>query len=146
MSSDVEVKVKLLHENAVMPYYSHDGDGCMDITAVDVHMIEGDGFGYIEYSTGLSFEFPKGYVMLAFPRSSVSNTGLILSNAVGVIDHGYRGEIKARFKYVKGTAMYDPGDRIFQIMLVARPEMVMKQVDELGTSERSKGGFGSTGK
>ena len=92
------VRVKKLKNEAVVPSYAKEGDAGLDLVAVDKN-IETDGESeYVEYGTGLAFEIPAGYVGLLFPRSSISNKDLILSNSVGVIDSGYRGEVKFRFK------------------------------------------------
>lgn len=88
------VKIKKLHPNAVIPTYAKQGDAGMDLTAISVRH-DGD---YFVYDTGLAIEIPEGYVGLVFPRSSLSEKDLILTNHVGVIDSGYRGSIKARFK------------------------------------------------
>lgn len=78
----LEVKIKKLIPESVIPTYAKPGDAGMDLTAVSM---ETKG-KYIEYGTGLSLEIPEGYVGLIFPRSSISKTVLGLSNAVGVID------------------------------------------------------------
>lgn len=142
----VKVRIKKLSENAIIPSYAHVGDACMDVTAVSVRIVEEAGFGYVEYDSGLAFEIPEGYVMLCFPRSSISDTGLLLSNSVGVIDSGYRGSVKARFKYIKGSKDYKVGDRVFQVMIIPYPTIELEEVSELSESNRGSGGFGSTNK
>jgi dUTP pyrophosphatase len=84
--------------------------------------------------------------MLVYPRSSISNTGMLLSNAVGIIDAGFRGTVKARFRHIPGTKMYDVGDRVAQFMIIPYPTVEIEEVEELTQTERSSGGFGSTGK
>lgn len=149
------LKFKKLHENAALPSYAKPGDAGMDLTAVSGQAIanEQEGFYYIEYGTGLSAEIPEGYVGLLFPRSSISKTGLIMANSVGVIDSGYRGEIKLRFK-VDGKAFdeldgkigkYNVGDKIGQLIVIPFPTIEPSFVEELSSSERGAGGFGSTG-
>lgn len=142
----VKVKIKKLVDNAVIPTYAKSGDACMDVTAVSIRIVEEAGYGYIEYDSGLSFELQEGFTMLCFPRSSISDTGLLLSNAVGVVDSTYRGSVKARFKYVKGSKDYKVGDRVFQIMVIPYPVIEFEEVDELSESTRGAGGWGSTGK
>ena len=136
----IEVKVKKNFEDAILPKYSKEDDAAMDVFAQNM-TITGK---YIEYGTGLSFELPKGYVMLIFPRSSVSNKDLMLKNSVGVLDAGYRGELKLRFQK-NGEDVYNIGDKIGQIMVIERPEMILNLVDKLEDSARGNGGFGSTG-
>jgi dUTP pyrophosphatase len=96
-------------------------------------------------------EIPKGFVGLIFPRSSIRKTNLQLSNSVGVVDSGYRGEIQATFNKIQGIDnierdSYKVGDRICQIMIIPYPPIEFKEVDELTNTERGEGGFGSTGK
>lgn len=91
----MEVKIKKLCDNAVIPSYAKPGDAGMDMVATSRVF---DKYGNVEYGTGLAMEIPEGYVGLLFPRSSISKQDLSLANAVGVIDSGYRGEIKFKFK------------------------------------------------
>lgn len=142
----IKIKIKKLVPEAVIPSFAHTGDACMDLTAVSKKIVEEAGFGYVEYGFGLSFELPPNHVMLVFPRSSISNTGLLLSNAVGVVDESYRGEVKVRFKWVKGSKDYSVGDRVAQFIVIPRPFMEIEEVDELSETSRGEGGFGSSGK
>ena len=154
----MQVKIKKLNPNAVIPTYAKPGDGGMDLVATS---IISDTPEQITYGMGIALEIPKGFVGLIFPRSSVRKTGLDLSNAVGVCDSGYRGELQATFnKLFGGDRFYDEtkntedtsndfykvGDRIAQIMIIPYPPIEFKEVDELSNSERGEGGFGSTGK
>lgn len=79
----MDIKIKKLNENAVIPRYAKDGDAGMDLTATSKYYDEN---GNVCYGTGLAFEIPDGYVGLVFPRSSLCKKDLSLSNAVGVID------------------------------------------------------------
>jgi dUTP pyrophosphatase len=92
----MKVKIKKLQPEAQIPKYATQGDAGMDLTAIS-SQIDTSGL-FIEYGTGLAVEIPEGHVGLLFPRSSVSKTSLILANHVGVVDSGYRGEIRFRFK------------------------------------------------
>lgn len=139
------VKFKKLDPSAVTPAYSKAGDAAMDLTAISIAKVDRDEFGYMEYGTGLAFEIPEGYVGLLFPRSSISNSGLILTNSVGVIDSGYRGEIKFRFKHIPDTAYYKPGDRVGQIIIMPYPQIELQEAEQLSETDRAEGGFGSTG-
>ena len=154
----MQVKIKKLNANAVIPSYAKVGDAGMDLVATS---IISDTPEQITYGMGIALEIPEGFVGLIFPRSSVRKTGLDLSNAVGVVDSGYRGELQATFNKLFGTErMYDEakntedksinfykiGDRIAQIMIIPYPPIEFKEVDELSNSERGEGGFGSTGK
>lgn len=145
VSNGVMVKVKKLNSNAVVPSYSKVGDAGMDLTITNIK--ENTTFS-ITYGFGIAMEIPKGYVGLVFPRSSVRNQDLILSNCVGVIDSGYRGELQATFKKTQGldSISYNVGERGAQIMILPYPQIFMTEVPELSDSERGTGGFGSTGK
>jgi len=141
----VMVKVKKLVPEAVVPSYSKIGDAGMDLTITDIK--ENTSFS-ITYGFGIAMEIPKGYVGLIFPRSSIRNQDLILSNCVGVIDSGYRGELQATFKKTQGldSLSYNVGERGAQIMILPYPTVYMTEVPELSNSDRGTGGFGSTGK
>ena len=149
----MKIKIKKLHPDAVIPTYAKPGDAGMDLTAISEESIDNNGIFYIEYGTGIAVEIPKGYVGLIFPRSSIYKTGLVLSNSVGVIDTGYRVEIK--FKFYDSLQMYDNpyrmydnpyriGARIGQLIIIPYPQIEFEEVQELETSERGTGGFGST--
>lgn len=141
----MQVKIKKLTDNAVIPQYTKSGDAGMDLTATSISMTDNKDYGYIEYGTGLSVEIPEGYVGLLYPRSSISKTGLILANAVGVIDSGYRGEIKCRFKYIPKSTMYNIGERIVQLVIIPYPQIEFIEEEELTVTDRADGGFGHTG-
>lgn len=137
------VKVKKLHENAVIPSYSKPGDAGMDLTITE---IKENNFRQISYGFGIAMEIPFGYVGLVFPRSSVKNQDLLLSNCVGVIDSGYRGEIQSTFKKTDPSEkFYNVGERGAQIIILPYPQVFMVESDELSDTERGTGGFGSTG-
>lgn len=164
----MKVKIKRLTENSVIPTYAKSGDAGMDLTATSKSYDEN---GNVVYGTGLAFEIPKGYVGLLFPRSSNSKTDLRLTNSVGVLDSGYRGEVmfkyrkdisivdfltnlKAWFKIKKFRKInnlrvgidYQIGDRIGQIIIIPYPQIEFEEVEELSKTERGDGGYGSTGK
>jgi dUTP pyrophosphatase len=144
INEGVLVKVKKLDTNAVIPSYSKVGDAGMDLTITNIK--ENTSFS-ITYGFGIAMEIPKGYVGLIFPRSSVRNQDLILSNCVGVIDSGYRGELQATFKKTQGldSISYNFGERGAQIIILPYPTIYMTEVPELSDTERGTGGFGSTG-
>ena len=139
----MNVKIKKLHEDAVIPTYAKPGDAGMDLVAVTEEWNKDNSM--VTYDTGLSMEIPEGYVGLLFPRSSISKTILNLSNSVGVIDSGYRGPIMFKFRYLEEGLVYDVGDRIGQILIMPYPTITFEEVDELSTTERGAGGYGSTG-
>jgi len=141
----MEVRIKKLSENAVIPTYAKDGDAGMDLVATRI--ISNTTFD-VSYGTDLAMEIPNGFVGLVFPRSSIRKYELALSNSVGVIDSGYRGELQATFKKTNGldSIAYKVGDRIAQIMIIPYPPIEFDEVAELSDTERGEGGFGSTGK
>ena len=137
----VQIKIKKLHPDAIIPKYAKAGDAGMDVFAVS----KKESYDFIEYGTGLSFEVPEQYVMLIFSRSSVSNKSLSLCNSVGVLDSGYRGELKLRF-YKHKREDYQIGEKIGQIIILPYPNIQFEEVSELSETLRGDGGFGSTGK
>tara|TARA_A100001201_G_scaffold143736_1_gene147057 strand:+ start:999 stop:1427 length:429 start_codon:yes stop_codon:yes gene_type:complete len=141
----MKIKILKLNENAVIPKYAKPGDAGMDLTAISVDF---SNLNYLTYHTGLAIEIPEGYVGLLFPRSSVYKTGQQLTNSVGVIDSGYRGEIMLKYtrdiNETERTA-YGPGDRVGQLIIMPYPQIQFEQVDKLSNTERGDGGYGSTG-
>lgn len=128
-----------------MPKKAHASDAGFDLVAVSVE--EDRKREIVTYHTGIAMEIPDGYVGLVFPRSSVYKHQLVLSNCVGVIDSGYRGEILLKYRVMQPhISRYCSGDRIGQIVIVALPEFEMVESDDLGDSDRGEGGYGSTGR
>jgi dUTP pyrophosphatase len=145
----MKLKVKRLNEMAKLPFQTYVNDFCFDVIATSKKYLN-DEKTKIEYGTGLAFEIEKdteGLIpsVCARPRSSIHNTGLILSNSEGTIDYGYIGEVKFVFYKVINGIEYEIGDKIGQIFIQERKEMEIIEVDELIPTERSNKGFGSTG-
>lgn len=145
----MEVKLKRLAEEAVIPTYAKPGDAGMDLTAISVEF-DASNDNYI-YHTGIAVEIPEGYVGLLFPRSSNCKTNAYMTNHVGVIDSGYRGEIMLTYKNRSGNNTfadkpYSVGDRVGQIIIMPYPQIHFVEVTELSETERGTGGHGSTGK
>jgi len=140
----LQVNFKKLHPSALTPCYSKAGDAGMDITATEI--ISEEPF-QIVYGTGIAVEIPEGHVGLVFPRSSIRKYDLSLTNSVGVIDSGYRGEIQVTFRKERGVASktYEVGDRVCQLMILPYPTVNFVEVNDLSDSERGTGGHGSTG-
>lgn len=142
----LNVKIKKLNENAVIPSYAHDSDAGLDLTATSKSYDDCDN---VVYGTGLVFAIPRNHVGYLFPRSSVSKKDLLLANSVGVIDSGYLGEIIFKFKKTcafidKDGCDYNIGDKIGQIVIMPIPKINLIECDDLGTSDRGTGAFGST--
>jgi dUTP pyrophosphatase len=138
----MKVKIKKLHEDAVIPSYAKSGDAGVDL--VSIRMEKDKNKNDIHY-TGLAIEIPEGHVGLLFPRSSISKTSCALRNAVGVIDSGYRGEIMLKFSCISNLDCYKVGDRVGQLIIMPYPQVQFEEVEELSDSDRGEGGFGSTG-
>ena len=145
MNNKLKIKIKRLHPAAVTPKYAKPGDAGMDLTITG---IKDNGPIKVTYSFGIAMEIPEGYVGLIFPRSSIKNTELYLSNSVGVIDSEYRGEIMATFNKTHGSdsMKYYIGDRAAQIIIMPYPHVEFEETVELSKTERGENGFGSTGK
>lgn len=162
----MKVKIKQLHANFAMPSQKHDDDYCFDVTAVSEEEIApnvwkyGLGFAaelvrdyetlYRKGGTILKADLRSAPVKLCIdfrPRSSVYKTGMILSNTIGTIDEGYRGEISAVFYHVMPSMpRYKVGERIGQISIGCSLPMEFKLNCDLSPTERGTGGYGSTGK
>lgn len=143
------VKFKKLNSAAITPTRGTEFSAGLDLTAISKDKVYHKNHGYLEYisySTGLAVEIPEGFVGLIFPRSSISKYNLSLSNAVGVIDADYRGEISFRFKALGSASIgeYDIGDRIGQLLIVPNPTIDLVEVDELNETTRGDNGYGST--
>ena len=138
----IKIKFKKLNKRAEIPFYAKDGDAGMDLVATTLVRTS----KFFEYGTDLAMEIPKGYVGLLFPRSSISKTDHFLRNSVGVIDSGYRGEIKLRMSIpALGENEYVIGDKVGQLILMKLPWVEIEEVKELSDTDRGEGGFGSTG-
>lgn len=150
----MEIKIKKLHPDAMIPKYATEFSACFDLCAL---LKEGDTCTTICVSddspaifrTGLSFEIPRGHSMLIFSRSGHGfNHDIRLANCVGVIDSDYRGEVKVKLSNDDvdgGWLSFTHGDRIAQAMIIPVPDVNFIEVDDLTETERGAGGFGSTG-
>ena len=130
----------------VLPERAHPGDAGLDLrSAVDIEVGPGER---AMVPTGLAVAIPDGFAGLVLPRSGLASThGLTMANAPGLIDAGYRGEVICA---VVNLDRHEPvkiarGDRIAQLVVVAVPNIDPVWVDELPSSTRGEGGFGSTG-
>jgi dUTP pyrophosphatase len=146
----MNLKIKKLHPDAIVPQYATDGAACFDLHSVDDVtngrlMVD----PCIVFRTGPSFEVPPGHVMLIFSRSGHGfRHDVRLANCVGVIDSDYRGEVlvKLTADWRRGDTLYvNNGDRIAQALVIPYPRVTFEVVDELSDTQRGAGGFGSTG-
>jgi len=157
----MKVKVKKLVAEAVIPQYAKEGDAGLDLVAVSKKV---DSHGDVVYGTGLAFEIPQGHVGLIFPRSSNAKKHMWLTNHVGVIDSGYRGEVMLKYRFdgtiksleaingedsltmFRECSEYQIGERVGQLIIIPYPHIEFEEADELSSTERGDGGFGSSGK
>lgn len=138
------VKIKFLNSNAKTPKRALENDACYDVVATSKKVL---GDGRIQYGIGFALEIPENTQADFRARSSIHKTGLILSNSIGTIDAGYRGEIGAVFYHViPSLPEYEVGDRILQMQLRTREDVEFVEIDRLSETDRGIGGFGSTGK
>ena len=148
----MKVKFKKLHPDAKIPQYAKPGDAGLDLYCVSMkpeiritnHRKE---CVYLEFYTGLAIEVPEGYVGLLFPRSSISNTSMTLSNSVGILDSSFRGEVTFRFRNINNNLnAYQVGDKIGQLLVIPFPKIEMEETEYLSETERGSGGYGSSGR
>jgi dUTP pyrophosphatase len=148
----MKVKIKKLHPDAKIPFYAYENDAGLDLTCIS--RVYNEQKNYWIFGTGLAIEIPKNHLGLIFPRSSIRNTSYRLSNSIGLLDHGYLGEIiitlkKDWFYYHEGNnyqiSDYKIGDRIAQLVILPYPKIELEEVEELSKTERNEKGFGSTG-
>ena len=146
MSFLLRVKVKKLVADAIIPQYATPGAACFDLHSLTEGVASKEA--PLVCDTGLAFEIPEGHVMLIYSRSGHGfKSDTRLSNCVGVIDADYRGEVKVKLAKdsLGGILQVGKGDRIAQAMVIPVDKITFEEVDELGSTERGAGGFGSTG-
>ena len=141
-----ELRVQRLHPAAALPVLAHDDDAGYDLRALEGVTLSPGQRAMVR--TGIAIELPAGHAGLVLPRSGLAaRHGIALVNAPGLIDAGYRGELKVLLLNTDREAAFEvtAGDRIAQLVIVAvaTPEIV--EADALATTVRGEGGFGSSG-
>ncbi len=142
----MDLRVKLLRPGARLPSRAHDGDAGLDLYAA-----EGAGLGpgqRASVATGIAIQIPPGHAGLVLPRSGLAaRHGIALVNAPGLIDSGYRGEVRVLLLNTDREAEFsiETGDRIAQLVVTPLSQAEAVQVDDLDASVRGDGGFGSSG-
>ena len=128
-----------------MPTYAHEGDAGLDLRITETVTL--DQCRSALSAAGLPSRFRAGCVGLVFPRSGLAaKQGITLSNSVGVIDSGYRGEVcAALINQSYETVTLEAGTRVCQLVVMPYVPCELVPVDELSDTERGAGGFGSTG-
>lgn len=145
--SEIQVQIQRLDPDVELPQYARPGDAGLDLRASeDVELAPGKR---TMVPTGLAIALPEGYAGFVQPRSGLAaREGLSIVNTPGLIDSGYRGELKiiAINTDNEHTIHIKRGDRIAQLVIQEVPVVHLVEVDELEASERGAAGFGSTGK
>ena len=143
----MELRITRLRADATPPSRAHDGDAGLDLYAADVATIEPGDRATV--ATGIAVEIPAGFAGLVLPRSGLAaRHGIALVNAPGLIDSGYRGEIRVLLLNTDRRDRFEvsPGDRIAQLVVTPVADAEPVEVAELATSLRGEGGFGSSGR
>lgn len=147
MASTYQMPVDVVCEDGFVPEYKHDGDAGADLRAhIDEPLtIQPGESAWVP--TGVRLAIPDGHVGLQFPRSGLGcNHGICLANGTGVIDSGYRGEVRAKLLNLGSEPFtVNPGDRICQLVILPYTKAKFWTVVELGESDRGTDGYGSTG-
>ena len=144
----MEIEVVRLSPAATLPVYAHEGDAGCDLIAAEEAVLAPAG-GRALVGTGLAIAVPLGHGALILPRSGLSTKhGVTCVNAPGLIDAGYRGEVRVSLINHDPTHEYHVkvGDRIAQLLVIPIPSLTFRAVDELSVATRGADGFGSTGR
>jgi dUTP pyrophosphatase len=142
----VRLAVKRLQEQALLPTRAYDHDAGLDLYAAETARLEPGARASV--GTGIAVEIPIRHAGLVLPRSGLAaRSGIALVNAPGLVDAGYRGELRV---LLLNTDREQPfhvavGDRIAQLVIVRVELLAVEELDELAVSERGEGGFGSSG-
>jgi dUTP pyrophosphatase len=143
----VQLRFKRLAPDATLPSRAHDGDAGLDLHAAEAARLGPGERGTV--GTGVAVEIPPGHAGLVLPRSGLAaRHGITLVNSPGLIDAGYRGEIRILLLNTDRDAGFEvrPGDRIAQLLLVPFAIAEPLEAQELAVSVRGEGGFGSSGR
>jgi dUTP pyrophosphatase len=143
----MELPVAKLLENAMLPTRAHEGDAGLDLYACEAaHIGPGERWSV---GTGVAVEIPAGHAGLVLPRSGLAREhGISLVNGPGLIDAGYRGEVRVLLLNTDPAETFrvEPGDRIAQLLLTPIALADPIEVAALSDSSRGEGGFGSSGR
>jgi len=141
----VELKVKKLTPEAVIPTRADPGSSGWDLYAIEDTLIPAGQWRRIR--TGLAMEVPIGYEIQIRPRSGLAaEHGVTVLNAPGTVDSSYRGEVQVLLYSIAKEYQVKAGQRIAQAVVMRLPEVELVEVDNLSETSRGSGGFGSTGK
>jgi len=143
----IEIPVRRLRDDAVLPTRAHAGDAGLDLVACDRHEIAPGQRALV--GTGIAVAIPEGHAGLVTPRSGLATrNGITIVNTPGLVDAGYRGELRVILHNTDRNELFvvEPGMRIAQLVVVATPQAELRETDQLPESERGAGGFGSSGR
>jgi dUTP pyrophosphatase len=144
----LEISLKRLADGATIPTYAKPGDAGLDLVACEgLTLAPGGGRGLVP--TGIAIAIPEGYAGFVQPRSGLAlRHGVTCLNTPGLIDSGYRGELKVLLVNTDPVEPFEvvPGERIAQLVIQRVEHVVLSEVDELEDSARGDGGFGHTGR
>jgi dUTP pyrophosphatase len=143
----VRLAIRRLDAAATLPTRAHEGDAGLDLYASEAASIAPGARASV--GTGIALEVPPGHAALVLPRSGLAaKHGIALVNAPGLIDAGYRGEVRVLLHNTDAAEEFEvsAGDRIAQLLLVPFVTADPVEVQELAASERGAGGFGSSGR
>jgi dUTP pyrophosphatase len=139
----ITLKIKKLHQDAIVPHYVHDGDAGMDLYSLEEIIIKAGERATV--GTGIATEFSRGYVALVCDKSGLASKAGIKTMG-GVIDCNYRGEYKViMFNTSKQDYTVKKGEKIAQVLIQPVIQAEIEEVNELSDTSRGEGGFGSTG-
>ena len=141
----IDVAIRRLRPEALLPHQAYEGDAGVDLAACEAAVLEPGARAVI--ATGLAVEIPDGYAGFVLPRSGLAaRHGIGVVNSPGLIDSGYRGEIRVVLINSDPEAAFavEPGMRIAQLVIAPVASVRLVEVDELATSERGARGFGSS--
>jgi dUTP pyrophosphatase len=142
----VNLRVRRLDARAILPTRAYEADAGLDLHALEPAVLAPGARAAVP--TGIAVEIPTGHAGLVLPRSGLANRhGIALVNAPGLIDSGYRGELRVLLLNTDREDAHEiaAGDRIAQLVIVRHESPAVVEVDELPDSERGAGGFGSSG-
>ena len=141
----IDIAVRRVREDAVLPRQAYDGDAGFDLAACEGLTLAPGERAVVP--TGIAVEIPEGYAGFVQPRSGLAaRHGIAVVNSPGLIDSGYRGEIRVVLLNTDRERVFvaEPGERIAQLVVLPVPELELVEVDELPTTQRGVRGFGSS--
>ena len=143
--STINIKIKRLNENAILPEKQHDSDAGYDLHSIEEIILRPNKIYKIR--TGIAIQIPNHYAGLVLPRSGLSSKyGISLINTPGLIDSGYRGELLIPLiNHSSNEYTINKTERVAQLILIEIPEVKIEVTSDLDESDRNSKGFGSTG-